>query len=137
MAWFDAEDKVPILDRDGKKLCSIHAPLKWGFLRQVWKDPESVVQWAWHQTFETHSFYLSHNITTFGSGSPATTCVKCKKQSVRPVWVTGLFRSGITGIQCENRKCVMYRVTIPWHMLKDIKLVPEEYIPTGFRVKRP
>jgi len=136
MEWWKGIDKVSILDKDGNKLCSIRCPLKWGFIRQEWKNPESIVRWAWYQTFETHTFYLSHNINTFNSDSPATPCVKCKTQSVKPVWVTGLFRSGVTGIQCENRECVMYRITIPWRMLKNIKQVPEKYIPNGFFVKR-
>jgi len=137
----EAVENVSILDKDNNKLCSIHYPQKWILLVPLfvkkWDDPQSVVRWAWHQTFETHAFYLEHNITTFGADSPATPCVMCKTQSVRPVWVNVLFRSGVTGIQCENTKCTMYSVTIPWRMLKNIKEVPEEYIPAGFYVKRP
>jgi len=138
----EVTEDVSIVNIEGNKICSIHCPQTWShftpYLRvtKKWTDAQNIILWAWHQAFETNTFYQENDISKLDLNTPASLCVICNAQSVKPVLVDGLFKSGVTGVQCENAKCNMYHVTIPLQMLLRIKEVPEEYIPKGFTVKR-
>ncbi len=138
---------VNILDRNGKKLCAIHCPQGWNsyipiplplvllYSSKKWTDPQTIIHWAWHQVFETKAYYIEHNIATINMDVPSTPCVVCGELSIKPINIKGLFRSGITGVQCENKQCAMYHVAVPWRMFQHTKWVPAEYIPEGYYVK--
>jgi hypothetical protein len=138
---------VKIIDRYGKKLCAIHCPQGWNsyipiplplvslYSEKRWTNPQAIIRWSWHQVFESNTYSIEHNIANLNIDNPPTPCVVCGELAIKPVWVTGLFRSGITGVQCENKQCAMYHVTIPWKMFKYMKEIPPEYIPRGFYIK--
>jgi len=137
---------VIILDRNGNKLCAIHCPQAWNsyvpiplpfaflYSTKKWTNPQATVRWAWHQVFETKACYLESNVAALSLDAPPTLCVVCGELSVNPVLIKGIFKSGITGVQCENKHCAMYHVTVPWRMFQHTKDIPEEYIPEGFYV---
>lgn len=146
---------VPVLDRNGKKLCSIHCPQEWNNFIPIplgpvifhtnngWKNPQAVIQWAWHQTFETYQTYNEREVPDIAKEllldeehCNPTLCVVCNATSIKPSRMLTLFGAKTIGIQCTNNKCSMYHVTIPWQMLANIREVPTEYIPKGFYLKK-
>lgn len=138
---------VKILDRSGKKLCAIHCPQGWNayipivippvsyFSENKWKDPQSIILWAWHQVCETNAYYLEHNVTNLSLDMPPAPCVVCGELSIKPVKLTTIFGFRLRGIQCENKRCAMHHVTIPIAMFQHLKEIPSEYIPEGFCIR--
>lgn len=90
-------EDVSIANIDGNKICSIHCPQNLNhftpYLRVTkgWTDPQSVILWAWHQAFETNTFYQENEISKLGLNTPASLCVLCNVHSVKPVIVNGPF----------------------------------------------
>ena len=144
---------VPILDRNGRKLCSIHCPQGWNsfigipigpiirYTEKGWENPQAVIRWAWHQTFETHETYkergvmdLTKELNLDEEHCNPTLCVVCNATTIKPTRTLTLLGVKTIGIQCTNNECSMYHVTVPWRMLAHIKEVPTEYTPKGFYV---
>jgi hypothetical protein len=117
---------VKIHDRNGVEIGSIICPQTWldsitpesfgrnsfGFMtttykKNVWKDPEAIILWAWKQSINSLMFYKQDLINK----NPVP-CIICGRKSII-VKILPLFKNKWRGIYCSNPHCSMHNVLIP------------------------
>jgi hypothetical protein len=121
-------DTVVIRGANGKKICSIKTyqsmkdywgnteikpgdkPFVWMTISHkvpVWKDPGTVILWAWKQVISSANDVSNNNMPS--------TCIICGEKSIN-YNRQRLYRDRWVGVSCTNPKCKMYRVMIPAKM---------------------
>ena len=124
-------ESVKLYDNKGKKIGNVLCPQNLkdillpgniefhGFYyvverkHRVWKDPNSIIFWAW-----TQAVFAAKDLT---EGKIPTSCIICSQKSIIPIYyVFSLVIQYLikdtqpNGIMCENLNCPMYKVVIPW-----------------------
>ncbi len=128
------QEAVAVRNAKGKKIAVIRCPQRFRdivvpsevksygllrvatFNRQAWKNPDSVVLWAWHQALTAADDLLNRRLPTL--------CVVCSQKSVGPMVYLGDIRQWFkakkkpSGIMCRNPKCPMFEVVVPWALFE-------------------
>lgn len=131
-----SSETVVIRNRSGRKICTIDAPQGRGPLftlpvlpflgiryRNVWKEPESIIKWAWLQSF---LIVQSIKEPSLISRQTRCHCTMCGQDSIAPK-CGGLFnRESVVGFRCVNKNCQMFEVTIPIVLTTQLLEMPQE-----------
>ena len=92
--------------------------------RQVWKNPDAVVLWAWHQVlFATKDEITNNNLLQY----KPFMCVVCNKESVSLKRAL-LWKNKVRGIACGNPSCPMFKVIIPGSLFDNISSCPNDIL---------
>jgi hypothetical protein len=133
------EESVVIHDKSGKKICSIDARQGWWswftiptavpFLgiryRNVWREPEKIIKWAWIQSFQ---IVQSIREPTLISRQTRCHCLACDKDSVTPVYGWLWAKNSIIGFRCLNKNCSMFKIRIPAILTQNLLDMPEDLL---------
>jgi hypothetical protein len=76
---------------------------------KVWKDPETIILWAWRQVINSQN---KVGDLSQGKSNVPIVCVVCGNNSILPKR-TGLITSKWRGIVCSNPNCSMFNILIP------------------------